>query len=188
MYHRDEINSIKSCLKEHQQTLSVAESVTSGHLQAALSLADGATDFYQGGITTYNLGQKSKHLNVDPIHALSSNCVSEVVSEQMALNALKLFSSDWAIATTGYAAPIPELMIDKLFVIFSIAFRDEIVMTKTIHAPGQKSPLETQVFYANIILKEFKAILQNQKRTKDKLHRAPMLKKNHKSQKTNNKS
>jgi nicotinamide-nucleotide amidase len=163
MYNQRNIDSIKGFLTDHHQTLSVAESVTSGHLQAALSLADGATEFFQGGITAYNLGQKAKHLNVDPIHAEASNCVSEKVSEQMALNSLKLFSSDWAVATTGYAAPVPEMDIEKLFVIFCIAFRDEIMLTKTISAPDDKSLFETQVFYVNEILKEFSAILRSQK-------------------------
>lgn len=163
MYNQKHIDSIKDFLKDHQQTLSVAESVTSGHLQAALSLADGATEFFQGGITAYNLGQKARHLSVDPIHAEITNCVSEKVSEQMALHALKLFSSDWTIATTGYAAPVPQLNIEKLFVIFCIAFRDEIMLTKTINAPDGKSLMEAQVFYVNEILKEFSAILKSQK-------------------------
>jgi len=187
MYNLEVINRIKDFLKEHGQTLSVAESVTSGHLQAALSLADGATEFFQGGITAYNLGQKARHLNVDPIHAESSNCVSEKVSEQMALNSIKLFSSDWAIATTGYAAPVPELKIEKLFVIFSFAFRDEIIKTKTINAPENKSLGETQVFYANTILKELKAVFQNLAKARNGALVRMNVSGNHKRQKSKNK-
>src|SRR5688500_4156368 len=111
MYNIKQIAAIKDYMLTHHQTLAVAESVTSGHLQAAISLANGATEFFQGGITAYNLGQKSRHLKIEPISASACNCVSEKITEEMAIHALELFSSDWALATTGYAAPIPELGI-----------------------------------------------------------------------------
>jgi nicotinamide-nucleotide amidase len=159
MYNLDTINSIKRYLKQREQTLAVAESVTSGHLQAAFSLATGATEFFQGGITTYNLGQKVKHLGVDPIHAEPVNCVSDKISEQMALEVSKYFLSDWGIATTGYAAPVPELKISELFVIFSIVFRGEIMLTKRTKAYPKSSPFEAQLFFANTILEELNDVL-----------------------------
>jgi nicotinamide-nucleotide amidase len=159
MYNLETINSIKRCLKQREQTLCVAESVTSGHLQAALSLANGATEFFQGGITVYNLGQKVKHLSVDPIHAETVNCVSERISEQMAMEAGKYFLSDWAIATTGYSAPVPELNISELFVIFTIVFRGEIMLTKRVKAYPKSAPLEAQLFFANSILDELNNLL-----------------------------
>jgi len=79
---------------ENKQTLAVAESETAGCLQTAFSLSEGDTGNFQGGITAYNLGQKCRHLNIEPIHALSCNCVSEMVSQQMAINVSKLFVSD----------------------------------------------------------------------------------------------
>jgi len=47
MYPFDGINIIKQRLITRHQTVAVAESVTSGHLQAALSLAENARQFYQ---------------------------------------------------------------------------------------------------------------------------------------------
>lgn len=55
-YDETVINVIRDLLISRRQTISVAESVTSGHLQAALSSADNAMEFYQGGITAYNAG------------------------------------------------------------------------------------------------------------------------------------
>jgi PncC family amidohydrolase len=134
MYDLKSIAGIKNYLIKKGQTLSVAESVTSGHIQAALSLAENASSFFQGGITVYNLGQKARHLNVNPIHALECNSVSASVAEQMAFNALSLFSSDWSLAITGYAAPVPELKIEKLFAFYAIAFRNKVVATKRIQS------------------------------------------------------
>jgi PncC family amidohydrolase len=102
-------------LYERQQTVAVAESVTSGQLQTFLSLPDHAMDFFQGGITAYNLGQKTKHLNVDPIHAFACNCVSEKIAETMARNVMTQFNSDWGIGITGYASPVPEKNIEDLY-------------------------------------------------------------------------
>ena len=158
MYNAKEIAGIKNYMLKHRQTLAVAESVTSGHLQAALSLAVGASEFFQGGITAYNIGQKSRHLKVNAIHALSTNCVSKRVSEEMALNAIAFFSSDWAIGITGYAAPVPELNISDLFAFYAIAYKSEIVVSKKISAKDE-GPFKVQVFYTDSVLKEFSKYL-----------------------------
>ena len=101
------IEDIKNLLIRRGQTIAVAESLTSGHLQVALASAQNASKFFQGGITAYNLGQKARHLKIEPIHAENCNCVSEKVASQMALNVVDLFSTDWSIGITGYAAPVP---------------------------------------------------------------------------------
>jgi PncC family amidohydrolase len=99
------INKIKKILVEKEQTIAVAESVTSGHLQAGFSLTKEAMQFFQGGMTAYNLGQKARHFHVDPIHAFRYNCVSETVANDMSREVAKIFSSDWGISITGYASP-----------------------------------------------------------------------------------
>src|SRR5688500_10162567 len=128
------LNHIKTILLEKKQTVAVAESVTAGHLQVMLSLAENAQEFFQGGITTYNLGQKSRHLHVDPIHAISCNCVSERVAAQMANHVASLFMSDWGIAITGYASPVPEKNIQQLFACYAFYFRGVKMAVQTITA------------------------------------------------------
>jgi nicotinamide-nucleotide amidase len=160
MYNTKEITGIKNYMLKHRQTLAVAESVTSGHLQAALSLAVGASEFFQGGITAYNIGQKSRHLKVNAIHALSTNCVSKRVSEEMALNAIAFFSSDWAIGITGYAAPVPELNINDLFAFYAIAYEGEIVISRKISA-SDEGQFAVQVLYTDKVLKEMSKYLKN---------------------------
>ena len=128
------IQKIRDGLIARQETIAVAESVTSGLLQLALSQAENAAEFYQGGITAYNLGQKSRHLIVEPIHALAFNSVSEKVAQEMALNVCSLFSSDWGMGITGYASPVPESE-NKLFAWYAIAHQDSIVVSKKITLP-----------------------------------------------------
>ena len=46
----------------HDKTLAVAESLTCGHLQALVGSVSGASDFFCGGVTAYNIDQKVRHL------------------------------------------------------------------------------------------------------------------------------
>ena len=88
-------------------TLAVAESLTAGNLQAAISCEPGASEYFLGGITTYNIDQKVEHLKVDRRHAKEMNCVSGVVAQEMARGVRDLFRSTIAISTTGYAQADP---------------------------------------------------------------------------------
>ncbi|MGN6646005.1 MAG: CinA family protein [Cytophaga sp.] len=157
MFDEKLIATIKATLVEHEETIAVAESVTSGLLQSAFASAENASLFFQGGITTYNLGQKARHLNVEPIHALTNNCVSEKIAEQMALNVSVMFHSDWGIAVTGYASPVPESG-NKLFAYYSIVFKNEILKTARLE-PEKMEPEEVQRFYIEEILKQFHKII-----------------------------
>ena len=159
MYNLDTINKIKDFFISKHETLATAESVTSGHIQAALSLASMATAFFQGGVTVYNINQKTRLLNIDSVHALSCNCVSEKVASEMAINAAKLFKSHWAIAITGYAAPVPELGINQLFAFWAACHQGEIVAVEKIMASNDK-PDAVQLFYTNEVLRDFNKILQ----------------------------
>src|SRR5688572_16674744 len=86
-------------------TLSVAESMTCGQLQARIGAISGASEFFLGGLTAYTLDQKVRHLGVDRVHASRVNCVSHRVAVEMAEGCGRLFRSDLALATTGYAEP-----------------------------------------------------------------------------------
>lgn len=145
-------------LIEKKLTLAVAESVTSGQLQAAFSLAENARKFFQGGITVYNLGQKTRHLQVEPVHALACNCVSEKIAAEMAQHVTQLFLSDWGIAVTGYASPVPEKGIDRLFACYAIYLKNEEVARETIYAETG-SPEEVQLFYTREIIAHYLRLL-----------------------------
>ncbi|PZF71279.1 CinA family protein [Taibaiella soli] len=161
MYPLTEINKIKDKLIQAGQTISVAESVTSGHLQAAFSLADNAACFYQGGLTVYNLGQKAKQLGVDPIKALACNCVSEEVASVLALAVAGRFLSDYGIGITGYAASVPEKGIEALFAYYAIAFHGIIIDAGKLEAK-QAEALQVQLFYTDAVLKILSERLQIQ--------------------------
>ncbi len=86
-------------------TVAVAESLTCGRIQAALGAISGASEYFLGGITAYALEAKVRHLGVDRAEAERCDAVSAAVAAQMAVGASRLFGSDFAVATTGYAEP-----------------------------------------------------------------------------------
>lgn len=146
---------IRKYMVDHDETLSVAESVTAGNLQAALSLAEEATYFFQGGITAYNIGQKSRHLDVDPIVSEMCNCVSEKVAVSMATSCCKLFCSDWSIAITGYAVPVPEWGVTNLLhAYYAFSYQGINVYVSKIETQHMGSK-KVQQFYTSYLIKTF---------------------------------
>ncbi|MES2892960.1 MAG: CinA family protein [Bacteroidota bacterium] len=158
-YNRAVINSIRDHLIAREQTVAVAESVTSGHLQAGFSLASKAMQFFQGGLTAYNLGQKARHFAVDPIHALGCNCVSDRVAVSLAKGITNIFCSDWGIGVTGYATPDPEQGVEELFAIYSFCLKDKEITTARIDVE-KLDQQNVQVLYTNTIYQSFLDVLK----------------------------
>jgi PncC family amidohydrolase len=128
-----------------------------GLLQFAFSCIPDAACFFQGGITAYNIAQKFKHLQVEPLHALSVNCVSVKVAKEMALHVCQLYSSDWGIGITGYASPVPESG-NKVFAFFAITYRGTIKSSGKIN-PRKKDPPELQWVYTDKLLRKMLSLL-----------------------------
>ena len=162
LYDDNLVNTIKEILTERKQTLAVAESVTAGHLQAAFSSALQASEFFQGGITAYNLGQKCRHLQVEPISAESCDCVSEEVARAMALNVAKMFVSHYSIAITGYASKMPEKGLNDLYAHYAIASDNKILVCEKIST--KKERVDAQVDYTNQVLKRMTDLLSSGKK------------------------
>ncbi|MBV9987740.1 MAG: CinA family protein [Chitinophagaceae bacterium] len=159
IFPKQTLDQIRDILVERKQTVAVAESVTSGLLQAAFSNATDAALFFQGGITAYNLGQKCRHLCVEPIHALDCDCVSEKVSVQMATEVCRLFTSHYGIGITGYATPIPEKKVTELFAHLCIVHNGTIMLAKKID-PADKTALDAQLHFTGTVMDEFLKTLQ----------------------------
>jgi nicotinamide-nucleotide amidase len=146
------LEKIKKNLVGKKETIAVAESVTSGMLQTAFASVTEATTFYQGGLTAYNLGQKYRHLGVEPIHAQSCNCVSGRVAVTMARNVCSLFGSDWGIGITGYAAP-SEQSGDQVYAFFAIVYKGEVRVLQQV-SPPQADPYQVNCFYCTAVLQD----------------------------------
>jgi nicotinamide-nucleotide amidase len=108
-------------LRSPKLTLSVAESLTCGRLQALIGATSGASEFFLGGVTAYTLDEKVNLLGVSLTEARTVNCVSAGVAEQMARGACRLFGADVAAATTGYAEPSAEWRVEAPFAWWALA-------------------------------------------------------------------
>lgn len=103
-YHRGEDNIplwIIMGLNEKQASLAVAESCTGGLLSNILTDIDGASEVYLGGVCAYQEGIKQDVLDVLAETIKSHTVYSHEVVLEMARGAKALFSSDYAIATSG---------------------------------------------------------------------------------------
>ncbi len=127
-------------LRPPRLTLAVAESLTCGRLQAAIGTISGGSEFFLGGITTYTIDQKVRHLGVDRALAESVNAVSAAIAGQMACGACALFGSDLALATTGYAEPDPGHAIVHPMAYWALAHRQggaaAVVRAGSLERPG----------------------------------------------------
>jgi nicotinamide-nucleotide amidase len=135
------MNELKPLLlRPPRLTLAVAESLTCGHLQAAIGAISGASDFFLGGLTAYTITQKVRHLGVDRAAAEAVNAVSAEIAEQMARGAAAFFGSDLALATTGYAEPAPERGVASPVAFWALAHRRAgnalVLRHGRVEAPG----------------------------------------------------
>lgn len=96
---------VSNFLLAQKLTISAAESVSVGKVQALLASRDGASQWFRGGLCAYSLDSKVRLLDVEPVHAESVNCVSATVAEQMATGVAKAFQTDVGISTTGFVTP-----------------------------------------------------------------------------------
>lgn len=84
-------------------TLSTAESCTGGRIAAAITAHSGASNYFRGGLVAYQNDVKEEMLGVPHEMIATYGVVSRQVAEQMVKGACRLFHSDYALASTGYA-------------------------------------------------------------------------------------
>ena len=100
---RKTADEIRILMTKTGHTLSTAESCTSGRIAATLTSVEGASDYVQGGIVAYQNDIKTRFLGVPKEMIEEYDVVSEPVVKAMVKGACHLFSTDYAIASTGYA-------------------------------------------------------------------------------------
>ncbi len=154
------INEVCQLLQDNQLTVAVAESCTAGLIQNAFSQSNEAMTIFQGGMTLYNLGQKTKHLNVNPVFAEACNSVSEEVAEKMAVEVASAFNAEIGLAITGYAQTSKSTNVDDCYAYIAIAHDSEVVLSKRVEGDAEKNLFENQCVFTKRIMEELLDILQ----------------------------
>ena len=86
-------------------TISTAESCTGGELSHLITSVSGSSNYFLGGICTYQTQKKSEILGVSEDLIKEKTVVSEEVSQAMSLGCQNLFKTDISLSTTGVAGP-----------------------------------------------------------------------------------
>jgi nicotinamide-nucleotide amidase len=92
-------------LRESGQTLGVAESCTGGGLGQMLTEIPGSSDYFWGGVISYDNSVKVKLLGVNLEDLEKFGAVSAIVAEQMASGVRSRLGTSWGLSITGVAGP-----------------------------------------------------------------------------------
>jgi len=159
------VERIKKIMDGEKWSLAIAESITTGNLQAQIGSVSDASSFFKGGITVYNLGQKVKHLGVEELHAKKCDCVSDQVASEMAKGVCQLFNSLIGIATTGYAEPYAEQKIYDPYAYYAIWVRDDTGTGKIVAREqimfDSKNRITNQLRLTEVVLEALATYLES---------------------------
>lgn len=99
------IQELAKKLEDINSTLSVVESCTGGAIAESITSQSGVSSFFIGGLVAYATTIKTSVLKIEESIIDKYSVVSLEVAEAMAKKSNQLFSTDYAIATTGNAGP-----------------------------------------------------------------------------------
>lgn len=91
-------------LLKTKKKISIAESCTGGGLAFAFTRISGASRFFCGSVTAYQVSAKKK-LGIDARQLKKQGVVSAEVAAELAWKACSFFNSDYGIGVTGVAGP-----------------------------------------------------------------------------------
>ncbi|GAX34527.1 competence/damage-inducible protein A [Nodularia sp. NIES-3585] len=96
---------VGNLLRLSGERLSVAESCTGGGLGQMLTDSSGSSDYFWGGVISYDNSVKVGLLGVNPDDLDKFGAVSATVAEQMAMGVKTRLSTSWGLSITGIAGP-----------------------------------------------------------------------------------
>lgn len=101
----DAVKDIAGLLSEEHLTMAAAESCTGGLIGKLMTDMAGSSDYFKGSGVTYWNSAKEKVLGVSSETLEAHTAVSRETALEMAAGARKLYDTDIAVSTTGYAGP-----------------------------------------------------------------------------------
>ncbi|KAM5349888.1 hypothetical protein ACJ41O_006393 [Fusarium nematophilum] len=105
----DIAGDVVGLLKQAQETIGVAESLTGGGIMAALTSVPGASSVFRGGVVSYATALEQNILDVDADLISQRGVIDSDVAQQMAEGARTITavntSTTWGVSTTGVAGP-----------------------------------------------------------------------------------
>jgi nicotinamide-nucleotide amidase len=125
-------------------SIATAESCTAGLLASKITSISGASTFLKGGIIAYQNDAKINILGVSKSLIQDKSEVSLEVVEQMAESVRNKFSSDFSIATSGYAGPTGGSEANPLGTVFFAISSKEKTISKRLVFTGDRESIVMQ--------------------------------------------
>lgn len=98
-------SAVADILTHRGETLSAAESCTGGALSAKFTAMSGASEYFWGGVVSYDNSVKENLLGVSRENLERYGAVSEQVAREMAEGVRRACGTTYGVATTGIAGP-----------------------------------------------------------------------------------
>jgi nicotinamide-nucleotide amidase len=92
-------------LKDKKQTVATAESCTGGFIGHLLSKHAGSSQFYTGGVISYDNRIKTEYLDVPADILQTVGAVSKEAVEQMAMAVREKMNTDYGVSVSGIMGP-----------------------------------------------------------------------------------
>ena len=131
-------------LREKHLTITAAESLTGGQLQAALTSIPGASQAFMGGFVTYANYAKEKLLAIPAEVIDKHGSVSEQTAILMAEQAKQKLGADVGVSLTGVAGPdsLEGQPVGTVWI--GIAYRNKAGYAQKFHFPRQRKYVQTR--------------------------------------------
>lgn len=131
-------------LREKHLTITAAESLTGGQLQAALTSIPGASQAFMGGFVTYANYAKKKLLAIPAEVIDKHGSVSEQTAILMAEQAKQKLGADVGVSLTGVAGPdsLEGQPVGTVWI--GIAYRNKAGYAQKFHFPRQRKYVQAR--------------------------------------------
>ena len=103
--HRPLERQLGDLLRKEGQTLSIAESCTGGLVCDRITDVPGSSDYFKGGVVSYSIEAKARHLHISLDFIKTHGVVSSQVAKRMARGVQEAFQTTYGVSTTGVAGP-----------------------------------------------------------------------------------
>lgn len=142
--------AIGRLLKAEGETISVAESCTGGMIASLLTSVPGASQYFYGGVVSYDNSVKTNVLKVKEETLAKYGAVSRECVEEMAKGVRKLMGTTYSIATSGIAGPDGGSAEKPAGMVWVAVAGENFVETKEFRFKGSRK-LNTERFSSNAL-------------------------------------
>ncbi len=147
--------TIAKLLKDSNKNMATAESCTGGKIASLITSVPGSSQYFKGTVVAYANDIKNKVLGVSHEMINANGAVSQPVVEAMAQHVLKLFDTDYAIATSGIAGPdggTPQKPVGTIWI--AVASKNKVIAKKyTFNDNRERNILRSSITAMNELRK-----------------------------------